>query len=94
MDCGFSPFLATPDKAALDCALTVGTGTESVSFGGTLQGLPGATHAPCNGGFIRDDAALLIVIVSNKDDSTLSRPPAWSKIRRPIAPPIPWRSFR
>lgn len=35
------------------------------------------TNGQCNGGFIRDDAYLLIVIVSNSDDSTFTRPPAW-----------------
>ncbi len=86
-DCGFSPFLSSVDKAALDCALTVGEGTDAVSFGGTLQGLLGPTNAPCNGGFIRDGANLAIIVLANKDDSTFTRPPAWIAETQATRPP-------
>jgi hypothetical protein len=86
-DCGFSPFLTSLDKPALDCALTMGEGTEAVSFGGTLQGLLGETNAPCNGGFIRDGANLAIIVLANKDDSTFTRPPAWIADTQVARPP-------
>lgn len=76
-DCGFSPFLESVDMAALECALTVGEGTNSVDFGITLKGLLGPTNDPCNGGFIRDDATLLVVAVTNADDGSNSMPPMW-----------------
>jgi hypothetical protein len=79
--------LTSADKAALDCALTMGEGTDAVSFGGTVQGLLGPTNAPCNGGFIRDGASLAIVVLANKDDSTFTRPPAWIAETQAARPP-------
>jgi hypothetical protein len=87
VDCGFSPFLTSADKPALDCALTIGEGTESVGFGGTLQGLLGPTNAPCNGGFIRPDAKLVIVVLTNKDDNSFTNPPDWIASVKAVRPP-------
>lgn len=76
-DCGFSPFLEEVDTTALACALTLGEGTTSVDFGVTLRGLLGPTNAPCNGGAIRSDSTLLIVIVSIDDDNSGTTPEKW-----------------
>lgn len=77
VDCGFAPFLESLDAQALDCALSVGEGTNSVDFGGTIAGLLGPTNEPCNGGFVRDGAALAMIIVTNGDDSSFTNAPQW-----------------
>lgn len=76
-DCGFEPFLEDADASALDCALTIGEGTQSIEFGGTLSGLLGPTNAPCNGGFVRDSANLVMIVVTNGDDSSFTDAPQW-----------------
>jgi hypothetical protein len=77
-DCGFGgEYLSTVDTDALACALTLGEGTQAVDFGATLENVLGATNEPCNNGFIRDDAKLLVVIASNSDDTSFGSASDW-----------------
>ncbi len=87
-DCGFTSggrYIdgSQPDfNSALECALSVGTlgGT-----GRTMEAMVGAIDAmgeaaDCNSGFLRDDAALVVVFVTDEEDGaedSLGEPPGW-----------------
>lgn len=77
-DCGFGgEYLSTVDADALACALTLGEGTQTVDFGATLENVLGPTNKPCNDGFVRDDAKLLVVVASNSDDTSFGSAMDW-----------------
>ena len=62
-----------PDlDAAFACAATVGTnarGTSELPIGSMLAALDASSAAgSCNGGFLRDDAILVVTIITDEDD--------------------------
>lgn len=79
MDCGFpgdDRFVSLSDSDALEqfsCAATVGTASTAATEL-TMQAMVNAVDsatpaAPCNEGFLRDDAGLVIVFMTDEDDS-------------------------
>ncbi len=89
-DCGFTSggrFIdgTQPDlDSALNCALAVGTGTGSGTEL-TMQAMVEAVDGPaltqdCNDGFLRDDALLVMVFVTDEDDDAADssgNPASW-----------------
>ena len=89
-DCGFTSGGRFMDgtqpnpNAALDCALGIGTGTGSgieLTMQSMVEALDGSPFTQaCNEGFLRDDALLVVVFVTDEDDDagdSAGNPASW-----------------
>lgn len=68
----------TDNVSEAECMLLVGEATKSNDLGHSIIGLvTPETNIGCNEGFLRDNSALVVVILSELDDNSLSQPQGW-----------------